>query len=476
MRDTSSRLCFPGLAASVFAASLLAASVLAASILTSCGGISSSANAAMGSTPSPSSAVKTTPAITWAQPSPITYPAALSKMQLDATANVAGTFVYTPPAGTLLAAGTQKLSVAFTPTNTDNYNNASATVTITVHPPAPTPASANPQFVYYGGVYNWLSGIEISNNSVAVISGSPFTVAPPNQQFSMAAAGALIFTDCLCSSSSILGWKVDAQTGALTQVSSTSTRKTALGLAVDPTGKFLYGFGGIYGFSIDQQTGELTPLAGSPFQVDSPLLESLSSNFSPDGTWISGVAFNGPGSAGSIDSVKRDPATGAILSGPGNVVTGLAGKAAGGGPFVKGDYLLGNLLPTSSNTLGVFQLSSGEVQRVSSYQGVNGAFGIAVGPTGTRVAVIDNNSNLTLLNFDATNATLTEVAQVTLSQVPAVMNFTCDGNYLAVSHDLDNGVSVYSVANNGLQEISGSPVAVPYGSKVGLFPAVAACN
>jgi hypothetical protein len=40
---------------------------------------------------------KTTPAITWAAPSAITYGTALSATQLNATASVAGSFVYTPP-------------------------------------------------------------------------------------------------------------------------------------------------------------------------------------------------------------------------------------------------------------------------------------------------------------------------------------------------------------------------------------------
>ena len=70
---------------------------------------------------------KGTPVITWTPSSPIVYGTPLGAAQLNATANVPGTFVYTPPAGTVLNAGTQTLSVAFTPTDTANYNNASAT-------------------------------------------------------------------------------------------------------------------------------------------------------------------------------------------------------------------------------------------------------------------------------------------------------------------------------------------------------------
>ena len=71
--------------------------------------------------------------ITWSNPSPITYGTALSGTQLNATANTPGTFVYSPPTGTVLNAGNGRvLSVTFTPTDTANYSAATATVTIDV--------------------------------------------------------------------------------------------------------------------------------------------------------------------------------------------------------------------------------------------------------------------------------------------------------------------------------------------------------
>jgi hypothetical protein len=56
-----------------------------------------------------------TPAVSWPQPSSIPYGTALSATQLNATANVSGTFVYAPVAGTVLQPGTQGLTVTFTP-------------------------------------------------------------------------------------------------------------------------------------------------------------------------------------------------------------------------------------------------------------------------------------------------------------------------------------------------------------------------
>ena len=57
----------------------------------------------------------------------------LGSSQLDATANVPGTFVYAPPAGTVLPVGNgQTLSVTFTPTDTLDYQTAAASTTINV--------------------------------------------------------------------------------------------------------------------------------------------------------------------------------------------------------------------------------------------------------------------------------------------------------------------------------------------------------
>jgi hypothetical protein len=81
----------------------------------------------------------TTPTIAWATPAAITYGTALSALQLDASSGgVAGTFAYTPPAGTVLAAGTQSLAVNFTPNDSADYNGASATVQLTVNKASPT--------------------------------------------------------------------------------------------------------------------------------------------------------------------------------------------------------------------------------------------------------------------------------------------------------------------------------------------------
>ena len=85
-----------------------------------------------------------TPTITWNTPAPVTVGTALSSTQLNATANVTGTFVYTPAAGTVMnTAGAQTLSVTFTPNDTTSYNSATGSVTLTVNAVSPvTPTVA----------------------------------------------------------------------------------------------------------------------------------------------------------------------------------------------------------------------------------------------------------------------------------------------------------------------------------------------
>ena len=79
------------------------------------------------------SIAKATPTITWNNLDNIILGTALSDVQLNATASVSGSFVYTPPAGTVLSVGAgQNLHVDFTPADTANYNGMSKDVTINV--------------------------------------------------------------------------------------------------------------------------------------------------------------------------------------------------------------------------------------------------------------------------------------------------------------------------------------------------------
>jgi DNA/RNA endonuclease G (NUC1) len=102
------------------------------------------------------------PAITWAAPADIVYGTALGGAQLNATANVAGSFSYTVPAGTVLNAGSgQTLSATFTPDDPNNYTSATATVSINVNKAgSSTVVSCAPgSFVYTGSAITPCSAV-----------------------------------------------------------------------------------------------------------------------------------------------------------------------------------------------------------------------------------------------------------------------------------------------------------------------------
>ena len=108
---------------------------------------------------------KATPLITWSNPADITNGTALNNTQLDASASVSGTFVYTPASGTVLSAGTHTLHVDFTPADAANYANATADVTINVSETTratPTITWSNPAAIIYGTA---LSGTQLNANA-----------------------------------------------------------------------------------------------------------------------------------------------------------------------------------------------------------------------------------------------------------------------------------------------------------------------
>jgi hypothetical protein len=133
---------------------------------------------------------KATPVITWPTPAPIVSGTALSAAQLDATANVPGTFAYTPPAGTILPVGTNTLNVAFTPSDTADYTNANAAVALVVNSPPSYSLTASPSSLSVNQGSNASSTISVNasngfSGAVSLaVSGLPKNVTAafsPNQ-------------------------------------------------------------------------------------------------------------------------------------------------------------------------------------------------------------------------------------------------------------------------------------------------------
>ncbi|MFZ4546547.1 MAG: fibrobacter succinogenes major paralogous domain-containing protein [Bacteroidales bacterium] len=104
---------------------------------------------------------KENPVISWGNPADIRFGTLLSDIQLNATADVPGTFVYSPAIGTKLDEGaSQELKVSFTPTDEAMYNAVSKSVNINVLAGSLSTAIFNTNVAYNivtdieGNVYN----------------------------------------------------------------------------------------------------------------------------------------------------------------------------------------------------------------------------------------------------------------------------------------------------------------------------------
>jgi YD repeat-containing protein len=91
--------------------------------------------------------------VAWSTPAPIVYGSPLTSEHLNATSTLPGTFVYSPPAGTILSAGRAVLNVVFTPADS-RYLPVSASVTITVNKARPVLTWRQPSAIVYGTSVN----------------------------------------------------------------------------------------------------------------------------------------------------------------------------------------------------------------------------------------------------------------------------------------------------------------------------------
>src|SRR5207253_2859732 len=105
--------------------------------------------------------------IAWTSPVAIAYGIPLSTTQLNATTPTAGTFTYSPTAGTLLDAGVHTLSVGFAPADAADYFAATATVQLTVNKATPAITWPTPTAISYG------TALDASQlNATTPVSGS----------------------------------------------------------------------------------------------------------------------------------------------------------------------------------------------------------------------------------------------------------------------------------------------------------------
>lgn len=195
---------------------------------------------------------KRVPSLSWTEPAPITYGTALGAAQLSAAATydgnpVAGTFTYTPPAGTVLDAGAgQLLSVTFVPADTATYATSGEIVTTTLQ------VNAVPTTTAIGSAGNARVGVALNVPiTVSVAGGAPpvpgsgsvvvtatpsgasctATLAAGQCAITFAAAGNVVLTAQYDGSANFL----PSVSGTTAVTVSTNTTTTTLGTSPNPS-------------------------------------------------------------------------------------------------------------------------------------------------------------------------------------------------------------------------------------------------
>jgi hypothetical protein len=135
-----------------------------------------------GAAKSASAEAPSTPVITWPAPDSIAYGDKLTSAQLNATASVEGTLIYTPGPGYLLPVGTHTLWVTFTSADSGRYPPLQAATSIVVAKATPALTWPKPAPIIYGTALD-----DAQLNASAPVPGSfdyspaPGEVLPPGK-------------------------------------------------------------------------------------------------------------------------------------------------------------------------------------------------------------------------------------------------------------------------------------------------------
>jgi len=282
---------------------------------------------------------KATPTITWNQPAAIVYGTALSATQLNATASVPGTFVYNPPEGTVLQAGTRTLATTFTPTDTTDYTTATKSVTLTVNKANPVVTWNLPATMLFGTP---LSSTQL--NATANVPGA-FLYSPPAGTVLQPGPQPISLT---FTPNDTANYNVYSTSKTINVGSSQPCLSTTLSspLTIKSGTAYCIQAGGLVKGSVTVQSG------GSLFMTGGTISGSLTS------TGATALSFCG---ASLNSTVSISGTTGPVrIGGPGGsgcagvkVASSLTLKSNTGGISVVGNTLSGTVLATG-NTHGLF--------------------------------------------------------------------------------------------------------------------------
>ena len=397
------------------------------------------------------------PAIVWAAPAAITCGTALSSTQLDATADVPGTFVYSPAIGTVPALGSQILSVTFTPDDTTDCTTATAKQTLLVNPVAPTadPAAA---VIASGFDATWAAVTGATGYYVDVSTGSSFD-------------------------SFVAGYE-NLDVGNVTQIDL---------VGLDPGTTYYYRVRAYDGVSTGTNSGTITVTTPAAIVIKAPLTvstlagQALSYGF-VDGTgtaarfcYPSGVAVDSSGNVYVADTDnnairKIVASTGAVSTLAGGLQTALGADAIsegfarpsgvavdGSGNVYVADTL--NNMIRKVTSAGVVSTIAGQAGVAGSADGTGtaalfqGPQGLAIDPSGEALYIADTN-NQTVRKMVLSSGEVSTIAGLagTSGSADGTGSSALFNGPFGVAVDSSGNVYVADADNNTIRKVTSSGV------------------
>jgi len=245
----------------------------------------------------------------------------LTTNQLNASANVAGSFVYSPTNGTALNTGTNPLTVVFTPSDTVDYTGVTNNVSVVVQPALLTVTAASTNRVY--GQTNPI----FTGTIVGVTNSDNITATYSSSATSASAAGTYSITPSLVDPANRqTNYTVNLVNGTLTVFGNatttalTSTTPVIYGCPLSliasvspapPDGETVVFYAGTIPFMTNTTVGGLAHLTFSSLPVGS---YSITASYTGDAT-------RAPSTSAAVSQTVT-PATLAVVASNTNSVTG----------------------------------------------------------------------------------------------------------------------------------------------------------
>jgi hypothetical protein len=371
---------------------------------------------------------KSSPGLFWSSPSDIVYGTPLDGTQLDAVSlnNVEGAFVYSPPEGTVLTAGSHTLQVVFIPFDTATFDRATNTVSLTVTP-APLTVTANNFSRAYGAANPVFTG-----NVAGLVNNDNITAVYSTTASATSAIGGYSIDITFLDPGNRLGnYDVTTQPGTLTVTQAVlnvtiASASRAYGDANPAFSAVLSGVANNESFTVALAT---TATAASPVNTYPIVLDSIT------GATIANYA------------VQSTPGTLTVTHAPLTVTANNVSRSYGAANPTFTSVLTG--LKNSDNITANFATTVGQFDPVGAYpnQIIFGSFN----DPGTKIGnytVTAVPATLTVTADDDPLITITGPLTYTENDPPKLLDATAavtDGG----SANFDGGRLVVTIAANG---------------------------